>query len=443
MPTARITPSTYYLSNSNYLTVANEDNMYANTDSTSVGTVTETRSSTSSYYIYLRGFDFTSIPAGAIVSSIEVKLKAYHSGGNTGTIYLYDGTTQFSKGGSTTALGTSAAVKTFTNTTATLDELKACGSDLGIRINCRRANSSTQAVIYIYGAEIAVTYTVPVYYNVTASGDGTLIPSGTTSVLEGNTYTLKITGVSSPTVTDNGVDVTSQLVESTTDTLTQIPTGNTNSGFTLTNIERAYADAESGDYAQLELGGRTSGTLYLNLPVTLPSGATVQSVTCQATFQYNRNGSSSGYTASCQLYSNTTAKGSATSLVTAGGTDVAKTKFTLTPGSWTVSDLANARLQITATNNASSTHRYLYVYGVSFSVTYTADGKIYTYTLTNVRAAHTIVVSAGAATDAIYFKSNGAWVEASAVYKKINGSWVLQSDLTNVFQSGANYVKGN
>lgn len=43
----------------------------------------------------------------------------------------------------------------------------------------------------------------------------------------------------------------------------------------------------------------------------------------------------------------------------------------------------------------------------------------------------------------LYFKNNGSWVEASAAYKKINGSWVEQDDLTTVFDSQTNYVKGN
>ena len=93
-------------------------------------------------------------------------------------------------------------------------------------------------------------------------------------------------------------------------------------------------------------------------------------------------------------------------------------------------------------NGASSTHRYMYVYGVSFTVTYTVSGEVYTYTITNVTADHTIVVSAGASTKKIYFKNNGSWVAATNVYKKVNGSWVLQSDLTTVFDSNTNYLKG-
>ena len=38
--------------------------------------------------------------------------------------------------------------------------------------------------------------------------------------------------------------------------------------------------------------------------------------------------------------------------------------------------------------------------------------------------------------------STGSWTLVSKAYKKINGSWVQQSDLTNVFDSTKNWVKG-
>jgi hypothetical protein len=40
-------------------------------------------------------------------------------------------------------------------------------------------------------------------------------------------------------------------------------------------------------------------------------------------------------------------------------------------------------------------------------------------------------------------KVNGSWTTVSAVYQKVNGSWVQQSNLSNLFSTTANYVKGN
>ena len=443
MATIRLVPSTYEVSNTG-LTVSSASNMYTNTDSTNYGTVTNTVSGTSSYYIYLRGFNFDDVPSNAVVSSFEIKYKAKETGGSTSTSYrprICNGTTTLT--GSSTVIGTTATTYSFTGVTDSWDTISGYDEDFGVRINCRRNSRNTQSVFNIYGVEILVTYTVPVYHSVTAStNSGTIAPSGTTSVLEGDDYVLTI-DVTNPTVTDNNVDVTSQLVQASSGTKVAIPNDSTVSNFTASNIGNAYDDADSTNYADLSLNGGRTGTIYLDLDTSgIPSSATIQSVSCKATLQYNRNNSSSGFTSSCQMYAGSNAKGSATSWVSAGGTDVAKTTLTLSIGSWTASEIANARFYLTATNNASSTVRHVYIYGVSFTVTYEIQGVIYTYTLTNVTADHTIVVTAGQQTTTLYFKANGSWVSVSRGYKKVNGSWV-QTSITQLFDSQHNYRKGN
>lgn len=178
MATIRLIPSTYYLSNTNYMTISDESNMYANTDSTNYATVTHTRGSTTSYYIYVRGFNFTAIPENATVDSFTVKLKASETGVNTGTNYvprLCNDTTTIN--GSFSALGTSASVKTCTGITADFDTIKNYGSNFGIRINTRRASSGTQSYAYIYGAEIEIEYHLPTLYT-KASGSWQSISTG-------------------------------------------------------------------------------------------------------------------------------------------------------------------------------------------------------------------------------------------------------------------------
>ena len=447
MATIRLVPSTYYLSNSTYLSVSSASNMYANTDSTTYATVTNSRSSTTSYYIYIRGFNFDAVPSNAEVSNISIKLKAYHSGGNTSTIYCYDGTTQVSAAGSTTALGTSATVKTFTNTTVDWDTLKGYGSDFGIRINCRRSSRNTTARVYIYGAEIQVTYTIPTPRTITSSinGTGTIDPSGSVTVYDGDNYTLTISGANSPIVTDNNIDVTSQLVQVTSGTSTLIPYDYDSSGFTISNISNAYHDSSNTTYADLTLAGQTTGNIYFDLGgVSIPSGATIQSVSCTATLQFSRNGSSSSVTSSFQLYAGSTAKGSANNWVTSA-TDISKTTYTLTTGTWTASEIDNARFYITCYNGASSTQRHIYVYGVSFTVAYEVSGVVYTYTITNVSGDHIIVVTSSASQPKMFVKINGTWTQFSKVYKKVNGSWVEQSSSTwsTLFNTSTNYRKMN
>ena len=92
MPTIRLTPSTYYSTSTQYLQVTNAENMYDDTDSTTHSQIYNSRTSTTSYYIYLRGFNFSDVPSNAIVSSFTIKLKGNYQGGYSQNMYLYDGT---------------------------------------------------------------------------------------------------------------------------------------------------------------------------------------------------------------------------------------------------------------------------------------------------------------------------------------------------------------
>ena len=410
---------------------------YNNTSNSSFARFTLSTSTTG--YIYYT-FDTSEIPAGATITSVTAKARAYV--GNTTRVtntvcQLYSGTT--ARGSNTTFASTSSSnIVTLSPGTGWT---RALLNDLRIRIGATGSSSTSSKYVYFAGAEVVVIYTVTAY-DITASGDGTIDPTSA-SVEGGGSLEIHISGITNPTVKDNNVDVTSQLTTVTEVTETGIPNGNTVSGFTASNITNAYADADSDTYADLTLAGRTTGTLYLPIGgMSIPSGATIKSVTAKATLQFVPGSSSSGFTASCQMYAGNTAKGSSTSVVSSS-TAVPKTTFTLNVGTWTASEIANARFYLTATNNASSTQRHMYVFGVSFSVTYESDGVIYVYTLTNIQSNHVIVVTNGSGqTDTIYFKDNGSWISATKVYKKVNGSWVQQTDLTSVFSSNINYVKG-
>ena len=151
MATMRLVPSTYYLSSSSYLSVSNASNMYNNTDNSTYATVTNSRSSTTSYYIYLRGFNFDSIPDGATINSFTVKLKARESGVSTSTSYkpyLANGTSTIN--GSCDVITTTAATHTFTGLSADWDTIAGYGNNFGIRINCRRASKNTTSYMYIW-----------------------------------------------------------------------------------------------------------------------------------------------------------------------------------------------------------------------------------------------------------------------------------------------------
>ena len=446
MSTARLVASTYAVSNTSYASVSNISNAYTDTDSTTYATITNTRSnSTSSVYLYIRGFNFSSLPSDAIVTAFTVKVKGYTSGISTSTSYaprLVNGTSAISNTTASSNFGTSTKTITIPTGALSWDSIvNTYGSNFGIRIDIRRSSSGTEGYLYLYGAEIEVTYTVPVYHDVsvTNSTTATVSPTGTQTVLEGSSFTVTTDSLSGITVTDNSTDVTSSFVQQTSGTSTLVPTDYEATSFTMSNASNMYNDATNTTYATAQVAGSATGTLYLDLGgVSIPSGATIQSVSCQATLQFNANNSSSGFTSSMQMYAGTTAKGSATQWVSSGS-NVSKTTYTLSIGSWTASEIANARFYLTATNSARSTARQIYVYGVSFAVTYELQGTLYAYTFT-VNADHAIVFST-AASDALYVKLNGTWTEVQRAYVKSNGSWV-QTAVNNVFQSGTNYVKG-
>lgn len=410
MATIRLVPSTYAVSSSTYLSVANAANMYTNTDSTTYATITNTYASTSSRYLYIRGFNFNDVPSNAIINSFTVKIKGYESGLATGTSYaprLANGTLTISNTTARENFGTSTKTITVPTGALTWQQISSTyGSNFTIVVYVRRSSRNTTGYFYCYGAEIEVDYTIPTYHTVTSSTSvGTISPSGATSVLEGNDYTLTI-NASNPTATDNNVDVTSQLVRMTGGTDEYVPYNFTRTGFSITGISNAYTNIESSTRATLSLSGNTTGTLYLGLgPINIPSSATITDISCQASLAFSRNDSSASVTASCQLYSGDTAKGSSTSVVSSA-TDLNQTTFTLTPGTWSASELANAQFYFTAHNGASGTTRFFYVYGVSFTVTYTVNDEIYTYTITNVVGDHTIII-AQEATTKIYVKVNG------------------------------------
>lgn len=161
MATATLVPSTYYVSSA-YLSVTDVENMYTPVSSTTYGSLTNTNASTSYYYFYLRGFNISDIPANADVSSFTIKLRGRASGAYNSAMYLCHGTTTISNATATQIPNSSsAATRTFANSTLTWANIVTYGSDFGIRINCRRNAKNTQSYYYIYGAEIDVTYTVP------------------------------------------------------------------------------------------------------------------------------------------------------------------------------------------------------------------------------------------------------------------------------------------
>ena len=474
MATIRLVPSTNAVSNASYVTVASASNMYTNTDSTSAGTFTHNRASTNNtYYGYLRGFNFSSVPSGAVINSFTVKIKASATGHTTSTsssyyMSLVNNTTQIGSTNASGRLTTTTTTFTFANGSLTWDTIVGYGSNFGIRIPLRRASSNTADVVSVYGAEILVDYTVPNPRTITStlSGSGTIDPSGSTTKYDGDSYTLTVTPTNisdTVTVTNNGTDVTSQLVEhysGGTSTSTSTASG---SGVT-TGFARSggafyqSSSTQSDSWLRYAIGktaespystSNTSNTYckdgtndattqgWMNYPFDfsgIPATAEINSVTV-AGYGAAENTSQTASHADMSVWCGNTQKGS-----TQKFTSTSNGKVTLSdPGTWTREELQDAWFRFGVGYYGGR------ILGITWTVNYTYGGTLHHYTYTyNVNGDATIIVTigGGGSTTKIYMKVNGSWVAATKVYKKVNGSWVEQSDLTTVFNSSTNYVKG-
>lgn len=445
MATARLIPSTYYLSNSSYLSVSNASNMYANTDSTTYATVTNSRTSTSSYYIYVRGFNFNDIPSAAVVNSFTIKIKCNYSGGYSQMMYLYDGTS--TSMGSSDSISSTVTTHTFT-CNYSWDDVVNAGSDFGIRINCRRSSRNTTSYIYIYGAEIEVEYTVPDPRTITTtlSGDGTISPSGTNTYYDGNEIEVVITPTdknATVTATKDGVDITSQLVahgagDTSTATPSDVTTNSIQSG-------SSYAEYAVGYSAESPSSSGTSSNMYASSGSTgyaaysfdfsaIPSTATIESIEVRCYGHRESSTVDSTHVSQCAIYNNSTAVSD-----TVDFPSTSNSIITLEP---------NTTITRSMLDNLTVRHYVGYygglVLGISFDVTYSTGSGLdhYTYTFTVSGDTTIAVVIGDGATAVIYYKENGTWKSSSTVYKKVNGTWVKQTDLTSVFDSSTNYVKG-
>ena len=440
MATMRLVPSTYYRNNSSYVSVSNESNMYANTDSTTYASVQNTRNNTSNtYYCYLRGFNFNSIPSDAEVSSFTIKIKASESYMSTSSSYrmsLYNGTTSISNTTVTSSLSTAANTFTFpVPSTLTWEVLKGYGSNFGIRIPLRRSSTSSSSYIYVYGAEIEVTYTVPVFYDITISNNTSATVTSTDSnPLEGTDVEIRSSAISGITITDNGVDVTSQFTQrsETAENYNVVNVGSY--GFTLNSGTGYYVSnnkgvSKSAAVCRIDFHVPVAATItftYINYAEATYDFGVFGNIDVSLSNNYYAAGSNgatitdSSYKRACNTSSYNTSSTQTLSYNMTAGDHSIWVKYSKDDASDANNDTLQFRVAITLDEPFT-------------------PGIYYGYDITNISADHTIVVSASS----IYMKVGNAWTPIAKAYKKVNGSWVQQSDLTTVFQSGINYKRGS
>lgn len=448
MATARLVASAYAVSNATYVSVSNADNMYTNTDSTTYATLTSTRSSTTSYYVYIRGFNLTSLPSDATVNSFSVKIKGYETGISTNASYapcLVNGTSAISNTTASSNFGTTSNTITVPNGALTWSNVTSYGTNFGVRVTVRRASSGTQGYVYVQGVEIEVNYTVPdpVVITSTLTGNGTIVPNGATNLNKGDTYTISITptNASDPvSITNNGVNVTSELVPPGSEqedrvlgTYALVSGGFNGSGASyFQGLVGKGVDNTKTTSNYYSSGNGTIAVFTYDMSFEIPAGATITRVWCEVNGHAESTSQSSEYMCA-QLISGSTNLSSELNFKSIGTSNSTQTlEATTLP---TIAQLAAMKLQCRLGYYGGA------INGATAYVTFEIQNYTYTYVTTG-DATIAVVIGSPSPSEVIYFKNNGSWVAATAVYKKVNGSWVEQSDLTTVFSSGVNYIKG-
>lgn len=456
MATMRLVPSTYYRSNSSYVSVTDEDNMYTNTDSTTYASVRNSRNSTSNtYYCYLRGFNFSDIPADAEVTGFTIKIKASESYMSTSSSYrmsLYNGTSSISNTTLTSSLSTSINTFTFPiPSTLTWETLKGYGSNFGIRLPLRRSSTSSNSYVYVYGAEIEVTYTIPVFYDVTINNNTSASVTATdTNPLEGTDVEIRSNTISGVVIKDNGVDVTSQFTQRT-ETSESYTVNNVGSyGFTLNSSTGYYVSnnkgiSKSAAVCRIDFHVPVAATItftYINYAERSYDFGVFGNIDVELSNNYYAAGSSgatitdSNYKRACNTSAYNTSSVQTLTYDMSAGEHSIWVKYSKDDASDANNDTLQFNVSITLDEPFTPGQYYGYdIIGISadhvISVDYVSTRK--TYIKVNGSWKEAV---------AIYAKVNGTWREVDKVYSKKNGTWSEENEKDSMFSQDALYLKG-
>ena len=381
-----------------YASISNQTNGYNESSNTTYATINLTTGSGATTYIYYT-FDFSDIPVGATIESVSCTAKAYINTTNSSRIttrqmQLYTGTTAK---GSAYTISNSTSAHTMTTGTWTRDELQ----NARIRLYGVRGTSNTTSTYYFrfYGATFTVNYSVSgTAYTITASSSTSLatITPATQDIMSGEEGTVRIDtdSINDITVTDNGTDITNQLITKeveTGGTVEAVPTSYTTSG----NISGTrYQDtvghgvdnpsSQTGnDYCN---SSGSSATIYYKFDFSeIPDNATITDMTVKA-YGHLENSSYSSERADLNVYSGTTAKGTTVSY-----TSTTSSIKEIPAGSWTVAELKDdPRVGFTIGYYGGLTT------GITWTVTYTVPSSghdyYYEYTISNIATDHVILI---------------------------------------------------
>lgn len=157
-----------------------------------------------------------------------------------------------------------------------------------------------------------------------------------------------------------------------TSSITLVPSGYTGASnwtiptsgsYTIANAYKGSGDTSTS--CRITVNTSATGYFYLTFDTSeIPAGATITSISGTVTVRVSNTTRVTNTV--CQLYTGTTAKGTNK---TFASTTTSNT-VTLTPGSWTRSELTDLRLRIGATGSSASQTKYVYLYGASITINY-------------------------------------------------------------------------
>jgi len=400
-------------------------------------------------HVYLT-YDTSDIPSTATIQSVAAKARLRIS--NTSRVtnrvcQLYTGTT--AKGSNTDFSSTSSGgtvITLSTGTSWTRSEL----NDLRMRIGGTGSSSTSSKYIYIYGTDITITYTAESRtVTTTLSGSGTIDPSGTQAMYDGDEYNLTITPTNASdtvTATKNGSAIT--LTQHTGGTseesnvlgeYTLVSGGFNGSGATyfqgLVGKGHTSTATTSNYYSS---GSGTITVFTYDVPFTdIPSNATITSLYMMVNGHAESTSNSSEYMCA-RLISGSINLSDELNFKSVGTSNSTQTvTANVTP---TISQLENLQVQCRLGYYGGA------INGATVYLEYEVSGVWYTYSTTiNGDMTIAVTIGGGGSEPKIYVKINGTWTQYSKVYKKVNGSWVEQASSiwSTLFNTNTNYRKMN
>jgi len=364
-------------------------------------------------------FEFDGIPANATIDSVTCTVKGHleNTSRSTANLRLYSGTT--AKGSQSKFTSTSAQTVTLTTGTWTRSEIDNMTLRFTIGYYGGLVNGATVTVNYSWN---------DVHYTVTISGEN-VDPSGSVEVSEGSDFTIKAYHETKPTVTDNGVDVTSQVVQ----------VEDTAESYSVENITTQYEfELNSSGYYESNNQGVANSAAVAKVNFHVPVEATITF----SLINYAESTYDFGLLSEIDKTLSTNHSADNSNVYWSGennnSSSVQTVTYTMQPGDHYIY-VKFFKDTYTDDNNDSLQFKVAITLNEEFT-----PGSHWEYNLTNVTATHTIVVTAAGTKAKLYFKTNGSWVESAytKIYKKVNGSWVEQTNPATAFDTNTNYVKG-